>query len=51
MTRDSPLVSIWSIPVGIYQKEVAMIEVLVGVALMAWVVLVLLGTGDAGCGA
>jgi len=31
---------------GIDQKEVIMVEVVVGVALLAWTVLVLLTTGD-----
>jgi hypothetical protein len=35
----------WYIPVGTDQKGVVMIEVFVGIALLAWVVLVLIGTG------
>jgi hypothetical protein len=38
--------TIWYIPPGIYQKEVNMMEVLFGVSLLAWTVLVLLTTGD-----
>jgi hypothetical protein len=38
--------TIWYIPLGIDQKEVMMMEVLFGVALLAWTVLVLLTTGD-----
>jgi hypothetical protein len=44
-TRTS-LVSIWYIPVSL--KEGVMMEVLVGVGLMFWVVVVLLGTGVEG---
>jgi hypothetical protein len=40
--------NIWSIPVGIDQKGVIMTEIFVGIALLAWVVLVLIGTGANG---
>jgi hypothetical protein len=46
-TRTS-LVSIWYIPVGLDLKEGVLTEVLVGVGLMFWVVVVLLGTGVEG---
>ena len=46
MTHGNPPDTIWYIPVGLYQKEAVMIEVVVGVALLVWTVLVLLTTGD-----
>jgi hypothetical protein len=46
LTHDNPPDTIWYIPVGLYQKEVDMIEVVVGVALLGWTVVVLLTTGD-----
>jgi hypothetical protein len=38
--------SIWYRPGGIDQKEVITMEALLGVAVLAWAVLVLLTTGD-----
>lgn len=46
LTRSSPSDNVWYIPDSRDQKEVVMIEVFVGVALLGWTVLVLLATGD-----
>src|SRR5215217_2846478 len=46
LTHSNPADSIWYIPIGLDQKEVVMIEVFAGVALLVWTVLVFVATGD-----
>ena len=45
LDTPQPSVNVWYIPIGLDQKEDIMTEVLVGVGLLFWVILVLLGTG------
>jgi hypothetical protein len=45
LDTPQPSVNIWYIPIGLDQKEVVVMEVLVEVGLLVWVMVVLLGTG------